>query len=69
MNTAKFKISTRRYRTVHGHRPQGLGLWYFQMPGGRIFTYAGPFALARRAAAGHARDSHLGEASLIQVCA
>lgn len=69
MTTAKVKISTRRYRTVHGHRPQGLGLWYFQMPGGRIFAYAGPFALARRAAAGHARESHLGAAALIQVCA
>lgn len=68
MSTAKFKISTRRYRTIHGHRPQGLGLWYFQMPGGRIFTYSGPFAVARRAAAGHARDCHLGDA-IIQVCA
>ncbi len=69
MNTANYKISTRRYRTVHGHRPQGLGLWYFQMPGGRIFAYSGPFALARRAATDHARESHLTEAALIQVCA
>lgn len=69
MTRNRITISTRRYRHVHGHRPQGIGLWYFQLPGGRIFAYPGAYDSACHAAAEHARRSHLVQPTLIQLCA
>jgi hypothetical protein len=65
---SSIEISTRRYERVHGRKPKGFGLWYFQLPGGRLFTCPGSFEYACRAAADHVRAAHL-SAALIQVCA
>lgn len=69
MTQSRITVSTRRYRSVHGHRPHGIGLWYFQLPGGRVFAYPGAYPQARAAVADHARRCLLGLPTLIQLCA
>jgi hypothetical protein len=69
MSRTAVTISTRRYRHIHGHRPHGLGLWYFQLPGGRVFAYPGAYDSARLAATDHARRCRPDRPTLIQVCA
>ncbi len=53
--TDDIEISTYRYEWAHRHKPRGYGLWYFELPGGVVFSYLGSFAEARRAAARFAR--------------
>ncbi|QNT70980.1 hypothetical protein [Defluviicoccus vanus] len=62
-------ISTQRYERIFGRKPQGFGLWYFQFPGGRVFTHLGFYAAASQAATDHAHAIRCCMPLLIQVSA
>lgn len=67
--TARIEISSRRYQAVYGCKPHGFGLWYFQLPGGRIFSFSGEYRRACRAATRHARTLLPHSSCLVQVSA
>jgi hypothetical protein len=60
---------TSRYEWAHHRKPRGFRLWYFRMPDGATFCYAGPYFEAKRAAAAHARRRRGEQAVPILVCA
>jgi hypothetical protein len=62
-------ISSRRYERVFGHKPRGFGLWYFQLPGGRVVAHTGEYAAACKVAVDHARKLRMSTPILVQVAA
>lgn len=66
---SEIEISTRRYERIFGRKPRGFGLWHFQLPGGRVFTYSGHYSAACRIATEHARHVRSTTPILIQVSA
>lgn len=48
--TATVEVNTRNYERVHGCKPNGYGLWYFQLPGGLYLAYPGSYRSAQQAA-------------------
>lgn len=65
----QIEISSRRYERVFGHKPRGFGLWYFQLPGGRVVAHAGEYVAACKVAADHARKLRTTALILVQVAA
>lgn len=49
------EISTAFYESAHHRKPRGFGLWYFRMPDGLTFSFAGTYVRATRAAVERAR--------------
>jgi hypothetical protein len=43
------EVNTRNYERVHGCKPAGYGLWYFQLPGGLYLAYPGSYRSAHQA--------------------
>ena len=60
------EISTARYEYAHRRKPRGFGLWYFRMPDGLTFSFAGTYAQASREAARRAGVN--GRAAPILLC-
>lgn len=68
MNT-QMRIVTTRYESAHRRKPRGYRLWYFQMPDGLTFSYAGSYSQAKQAATAHALRRHRQVYASIQLCA
>lgn len=62
------EINTRNYERVHGCKPKGYGLWYFQLPGGVYLAYPGSYRCAHRAAVTDARRVGGHAAVTISLC-
>jgi hypothetical protein len=62
------EINTRNYERVHGCKPKGYGLWYFQLPGGVYLAYPGSYRAAHRAAVTDARRVGGRAAVTISLC-
>ncbi|NJO55046.1 MAG: hypothetical protein HC834_00380 [Rhodospirillales bacterium] len=69
MIDSHIEISSRRYERVFGAKPEGFRLWYFQLPGGRLFAYTGDYGHACRAARLRAKQLPAGVLPRIQVSA
>lgn len=69
MQVMQMQIITTRYETIHRRKPRGYRLWYFQMPDGLTFSYAGTYARAKQAATVQAMRRCRHNQVAIQVCA
>lgn len=67
--THYIEISTMRYEWAHRRKPRGYRLWYFRMPDGSTFCYAGTYGEARQAATELAQQRSYNVAAPIQLCA
>lgn len=64
----KVEISTRLYESNFGRKPRGFGLWYFRVSNGVLFTHAGTFVEAKRAARHYVRQQGNMREAFIQLC-
>jgi hypothetical protein len=62
------EVATQQYERAHRRKPRGFRLWYFRMPDGMVFSYAGTFATAKQAARDHARRHYHNVRLAIQLC-